>query len=568
MTPAIPSRDATLEDVLHSVLNGDISSRLRDDVSSAVRTVARLLGCAPTEIPADPRLLGMRLSKVSPQSAGISPARMSNIKSLLRRALNLHGLDLLPGRTITPMSSSWRALYSALPSRAHRVRLSKLLRWLSVRRIEPNKVELADLEKFTDELRRSALMTKSDDAWRDTAWAWNSVRNFLDGWPPIEIKVPKRQQTYSLPWTAFPSALVADVNAYLDRLSGKDPLGPSGFRAVKLSTRVTRERQLRALASAIVHRGIAIESLTALADLIHLPHFKEGLRYFLERRNNERSTTIAQLAGAMKAIAKHWVKVSPEHLAAMTALVGNVTPREPNGMTQKNRNRLRVFDDPENVSAILHLPQKLAQEAASGRFTERRSAVLMQTAVAIELLLMRPIRLDNLRTLDLDKNFLRPRKGGWIHIMISADEVKNEVELEHRLPHESAKLLDLYIRQYRSAICDSENRKLFPGISGGCKAINTLRSQMVRAIYRHTGLQMNPHLFRHLAAKPYLDANPGEYEIVREVLAHKSLSTTTRVYTGFERDAAVRRYDSTISQLRASTLPPGRRPPSSANRSF
>ena len=41
---------------------------------------------------------------------------------------------------------------------------------------------------------------------------------------------------------------------------------------------------------------------------------------------------------------------------------------------------------------------------------------------------------------------------------------------------------------------------------------------------------MNPHLFRHVMAKIYLDANPGEYEVVRRVLAHRSIDTTTRYY--------------------------------------
>jgi DNA polymerase III psi subunit len=377
MTPEIPSRDATLEDVLVSVLKADITSRLRDDVTWALRSVARLLGCAPSEIPADARLLAMRLEKVSPQSAGISAGRLANIKSLLRQGLNLHGPELLSGRIATPMSEQWRTLYKQLPSRAHQVRLSKVLRWLSVRKIEPHAVQAQHLERFGHELRHNALMTKSDDAWRDTGWAWNSARKALEGWPAVEIMIPKRQQTYTRPWSEFPVSLVVDVNAYLDHLSGKDPLAPRGFTAVKPSTRATREWQLRALASGMIRRGIAAQSLRSLADLVHQPNLTEGLRYFLDRRNNQGSTSIAQLAGAMKAIAKHWVKVSPEHLAAIGAFVTNVTPRGAHGMTQKNRNRLRVFDDPENVTAILNLPQRLMQVAGCGRYSPRRSAVLV-----------------------------------------------------------------------------------------------------------------------------------------------------------------------------------------------
>lgn len=288
MASEVSSRDATLDDVIASVRKAEIPPRQCDGLTSAVRSVARLLGCAPAEIPADARLLGMRLEKVLPQSAGISAGRLANIKSLLRQALTLHGPELLPGRIATPMSEEWRTLYRQLPSRAHRVRLSKILRWLSVHDIEPHEVQAEHLERFGHELRHNALMTKSEGAWRDTVWAWNSARKRLSGWPTLEITIPKRQQTYSLPWAAFHPALIADVNAYLDHLSGKDPLGFGGFTPVKPSTRETRERQMRALASAIVHKGIPVQSLTSVADLVHLPHFTEGLRYFLERRGNNR----------------------------------------------------------------------------------------------------------------------------------------------------------------------------------------------------------------------------------------------------------------------------------------
>jgi integrase len=42
---------------------------------------------------------------------------------------------------------------------------------------------------------------------------------------------------------------------------------------------------------------------------------------------------------------------------------------------------------------------------------------------------------------------------------------------------------------------------------------------------RHTSLEMNVHLFRHFAAYLYLKANPGHYEPVRHLLAHKDIAT-------------------------------------------
>ena len=58
------------------------------------------------------------------------------------------------------------------------------------------------------------------------------------------------------------------------------------------------------------------------------------------------------------------------------------------------------------------------------------------------------------------------------------------------------------------------------------------------------------HLMRHLGAKLYLDENPGAYEVVRRVLAHKSMSTTINSYTGLETEAAVRHFDAVILGMR------------------
>jgi hypothetical protein len=63
-------------------------------------------------------------------------------------------------------------------------------------------------------------------------------------------------------------------------------------------------------------------------------------------------------------------------------------------------------------------------------------------------------------------------------------------------------------------------------------------------------LRVNPHLFRHIGAKSFLDAHPGQHEVTRRVLAHRSIETTIAFYTGCETAAAVRHYDETILKLR------------------
>ncbi len=69
---------------------------------------------------------------------------------------------------------------------------------------------------------------------------------------------------------------------------------------------------------------------------------------------------------------------------------------------------------------------------------------------------------------------------------------------------------------------------------------------------------LTPHQFRHLAAKLYLDQHPGNYEVVRRVLGHKSIKTTVNFYTGLETRAAVAHFDETVCGLRSAHAPTGR----------
>jgi integrase len=133
-----------------------------------------------------------------------------------------------------------------------------------------------------------------------------------------------------------------------------------------------------------------------------------------------------------------------------------------------------------------------------------------------------------------------------LHVVVPGEQVKNRKRIEHPLPAISVKLIMRYLQDFRPHLTSRGNTALFPGKSGGAKRQNVLRSQISHTVYAHTGLKVNPHLFRHIDAKLYLDRNPGGYEVVRLVLGHRSSATTRRFYSGTETAAAVRHFDETI----------------------
>ena len=136
-------------------------------------------------------------------------------------------------------------------------------------------------------------------------------------------------------------------------------------------------------------------------------------------------------------------------------------------------------------------------------------------------------------------------------VVVPPDEVKNREELVFDLSPESIALLDLYLEQYRPLLTKGPSRWLFPGARPDRhKSPDRFTRQIRKTIFKWTGLIVNTHLFRHIDAKLYLDEKPGGYEVVRRVLAHRRMETTTRHYTGLETAAAARHFDQVILRLR------------------
>jgi integrase len=231
--------------------------------------------------------------------------------------------------------------------------------------------------------------------------------------------------------------------------------------------------------------------------------------------------------------------------------------RVPRGLTDTNRERLRPFDDERHVSALLQLPSDLVGRARRDDLG-RKAALHVQIALVIELLLMAPIRRRNLAGLRLDQHISWTRSGraGVAHLVIPGEEAKNGEPLELELPAETSSLLRLYLDHYRPRLLAGPSPWLFPGQTPhGPKVAQVLAKQVSDMVRERIGLDVNLHLFRHIAAKLYLDAHPGQYEVIRRLLGHKQIETTIAFYAGAETAAAVRHYDDHILERRQRRVP-------------
>lgn len=541
----------TLADLLDRVLQDErLSPDRRRDVGSALRTLARALRREPAAIPANPRFLQAKLKELSPAAAGLSPRRWANVRSLVSATLMDAAITSLPGRRLTPLSPAWQRLYDVLPSERLRNALSRFIGACSVAGIEPDQVDDAVMDRYRDDLLERSLLKNPRKIHQVTCHCWNLARRQLPVWPQQALTVPAYRDMYALPWSTFPASLREDTERWLAVLSGHDILATSGpLRPLRPATIKTRRQQVHWLASALVHRGRDPATLRALADLISIDAVKDGLRFLLERHGNKPTRHLQNIVYALRSVAQ-WVGADDAHLAQLADLCRRLSPGAA-GLTQKNRATLRQFDHPDNVDALLSLPPTLLARARRRTGPSAYAALDVQVAVAIELLLVAPVRIGNLASVQLGRNLVQVGRNGPRHLVFPSADVKNEEDLEFPLPAETTVLLDLYCRDFRPRLLRHPGDWLFPGANGKHKSANTLALQIQARIRAVTGLNVTPHQFRHIGAKLFLDANPGGYEVVKRVLGHRSHNTTTAFYCGAESAAAVRHFDAQILRLRS-----------------
>ena len=546
-SPNQASRDLTLADVLAAVQEADLPQRRRQEMSSALRTVARALGKRLEHIPARPRLLAERLKMIAPDAIGISRRRLNNIRSLTQASLMLVQ-SMAPGRHLNKLSPAWQRLADQLPSDSMKRSVSRLMRFCSARGIEPEAITEETFQLLEEHLNDSLKISRH--VLSMTASGWRKAQDAVKDWPKAKFEILARQKRWTLPFAAFPASFADDCERWLRKLAGADLIEETSPRPVCVATLALRQRQVRAFASALTLQSRDPKTITSLADLVDIRSFKDGLRFYITHLGKVTSSVV-DLAICLVAIARHHVQADLPHLNQMRAvtrrLARGLSRGVNGGLTATNRKRLLPFDDPAKVRTLLLLPERLMVRAKK---TPNRVAAarLAQTAAAIEILLMAPIRLQNLASLDLERNLIR--LGDELHIVIEPEEVKNRAPLQFPLPQKSAALIGDYVRQFRPALNRCNGGALFPGRTRRAKRQNVLGKQISKVIYSFTGLEIHTHLFRHIAAKLFLDANPGCYEVVRLVLGHKSIKTTLSFYTGLEHAAAARHFDANVLRLR------------------
>jgi integrase len=287
-----------------------------------------------------------------------------------------------------------------------------------------------------------------------------------------------------------------------------------------------------------VKAGIPIEELDSLRSMLKPQIAEKFLDAYWQKNGEKPKLYTIDLARRFLAIAKETKSLSDKECEQLWEIWNRLNVERPEeGLTEKNLAFLEMVLTPGVWGRVLKLPFAMMEEARRQRHRPNRAAVLAQLAVAIAIESVAPVRLENLTSIRLGANLNKP--GGpdsnyWLHF--APENVKNNVRLHFAFKPYLTQLIDEYVRDFWPTLLRGRKEEdyLFPGLRKGAKGKVSFSGQISKRIFKATGLSMTVHQFRHACGALILKNRPGEFELVRQILGHRSIETTMRCYVGLE----------------------------------
>ena len=549
--PPIP----TLADVLDSLeRSGDLSPVRIRDLRSAISRLCALIGEEPRRTELDLKQIRNRLAAIN-VSAGISAKSFANIRSDLLAAIKASGLKPI-NKTTQPLAEPWRALVARLNQR-QRIGLSRLARYGSARGLAPNKVNDAVLAGFMESVREGSLHRKPNELHRKTTVIWNGVVDEFLGLGLSKVSVPSfRPPARRVDWSALPDSFTKELEDYLTWCASTDPFAAEARSHPLAPTTIKlRREQIHAAVTALIENGVDAIAITEIADLVSVANFTRIAQRRFKQTEGKPNSFNRGIATTLVQAAREWVEVDAATLSDLKELASKL-PTARADLSPKNKRFLRQFDDPLVLQSLRVLPAKLWIDARRDDRPNFRTLATAQAALALEILLYLPIRLKNLISLTFDVHlFLHKGHGAISTLEIPAREVKNNRPIEFDVPPHIARMLIEYRDQIAPKVLGHKPTRVFVNPDGTPKTSQTLAWLIRRLSRKHAGIEVSPHKFRHLAAKILLDDSPGAFELVKQLLGHENMKTTTNFYAGIDTRRAARHHHRLLQREVEKTLP-------------
>ena len=309
-----------------------------------------------------------------PLQAKVSRKRWANLRSDIAAAIAASGLQPMLKTSDVEPDQHWERVLESAKDRRISNGLSRLARWATLRQITPKEVNDAVLAQFFSELETGSLVRNLQLQRRNVAKLWNKLATILADRNLGALR--SREERYlAAGAVARTSRLLEERGRRVPALVQRpDPLEENArARALAPETLRLRRHNIHLATSAACYGGIDKSKLTSLSRLVEPDIFRAILRQQWEKNGGKLSSHLVGLANVLITLAAEWVRAPSEQIAELKKLrskLGSVR----RGLTDKNRNLLRKFDDPRLLGRLVDLPDQLWRIA-------RRKSTKLKTLV-------------------------------------------------------------------------------------------------------------------------------------------------------------------------------------------
>ena len=468
--------DASFADAMLAIERAeDVPPQQKRHLLTSLRQMARYLDRPLTLIPTRIAAIREAVNRLHHARLGVERKTLLNHRANAKAALLWFNRQTPYAGRKAPMDLRYRALLDRAEERYAKDVLSPFFRFLSALGIPLEAVGDHHVEAFQAYRQETSFGRAKPDQVRSLVRQWNSCVSTIPEWPKITLTEPAYRRGSAGPtWEEFPRGLREDIEAFCAGMSKRHKtVSGRTFPPCKPRTIETRRRELIATVRAAVAAGIELDGLTSFGELLRPDRVGIIIDHYW-RKNGERPTLYTiDLASKLLALARSEA-LSGVELERLEEIRLAVEHYRSSGLTEKNRRLIRQIAQSNVWREVVRLPQRLMAEALKiTKAQPYRAAVTAQLAIAILILIRAPIRMQNLSSIKIGLNLVRPGGPNTPYMLVFPDyDVKNGVPLEFAFDEATTALIDQYIFHHRPQLMQGANLRLaLPWRQRGAQAL-------------------------------------------------------------------------------------------------
>lgn len=515
---------------------------------------------APASIPLTVGALRHRLNELNACRMNMSEKRFNNFQSNVWRAVKLLGTG---GTVSRSLRREWSELLAVIPTDAHyRYPLLGFARWCDAEEIKPSDVSFETMKAYAKWHDENALTSKTRaKVMSGVKTSWKKASQTFSVWPQVLIYMEKKSE--------LPSSLSAEVATYVQCERSLQQKARWSHRrresaAPELSPlKDTTLKRVVASLKRLLEVGLSSHGVKSFQDLFDEQTFDDVVTEIIraDEPETEYARTLARdlLRAARVLNQSGKLRVDDATLEDLSAGVKHWSPRQANeklrrGMSPRVREKVRAISTYDRAR-LFRFPRgaiaAIEKERKTNHIITTKMVDEFEVALACQILLGLPLRRQNLVELSLTRDLNIPQTGK-ANLLIDGSRTKNGEPIGRLWNQEVSDILRLWITNYRPLRLRSQNSEyLFPSPEDPTqpRSPGAFANRITDALWRHLGIEMHLHMFRHIIASELLRENLSNAQLVKTLLGHRDVRTTLEFYADLKTEASSKLVDEALEKL-------------------